>query len=130
VLIEVFGIDRVECGTNVKSCRTPSDQQKAIAKFSLMGIGFDRGGATPANNPFLQLEDVVYGRMRPGYVIAPDRVEIGLDAADTAEKFRYIALEPNDKPYGDWLGEMAASAFRQPRKASVGRCCSIPESTR
>jgi hypothetical protein len=119
VPIEVFGIDRVECGANVKSCIPPSDQQKAIANFSLMGIGFDRGGAPPSNNPFLQLEDVVYGWMRPGYVISPDRIDIGLDAANTAENFRYIALAPNNDPYGDWLG--ANGCFRFP--AASARFC-------
>jgi hypothetical protein len=109
--IEVFGIDRVECGSNVKTCKPPSNQQKAIAGFSLMGIGFDRGGAPPSNNPFLQLEDIVHGRVRPGYVISPDRVDIGLDAANTAEKFRYVALEPSDDPYGDWLGANGCFSF-------------------
>ncbi len=111
VPIEVFGIDKVECGSNVKTCKPPSDQQKAIASFSLMGIGFDRGSAPPSNNPFLQLEDIVTGRIRPGYVISPDRVDIGLDAANTAEKFRYIALDPSDDPYGDWLGANGCFAF-------------------
>jgi hypothetical protein len=109
--LEVFGIDRVECGSNVKTCTPPSDQRKAIASFSLMGIGFDRGGAPSTNNPFLQLEDIVYGRMKPGYVISPDRVDIGLDAANTAEKFRYISLEPSDGPQGDWLGANGCFSF-------------------
>jgi hypothetical protein len=109
--IEVFGIDRVECGSNVKTCTPPSDQRKAIASFSLMGIGFDRGGAPSTNNPFLQLENIVYGRMRPGYVISPDRVDIGLDATDTAEKFRYITLDPSDDPYGDWSGANGCFSF-------------------
>jgi hypothetical protein len=111
VPIEVFGIDRVECGSDVKTCKPPTDQSKAIAGFSLMGIGFDRGGAPPSNNPFLQLEDIVYGRMRPGYVISPDRVDIGLDAANTADKFRYVTLDPNDDPYGDWLGANGCFSF-------------------
>lgn len=112
VPIEVFGIDRVECGSNVKSCTPPADQKKAIASFSLMGIGFDRGSARPSNNPFLQVEDVVYGRMRPGYVISPDRVDIGLDPANTAERFHYIPLAPSDDPPGEWLG--ADGCFRFP----------------
>jgi hypothetical protein len=111
VPIEVFGIDRVECGTNVKTCTPPSDQEKAIASFSLMGIGFDRGGAPPSNNPFLQLEDVVYGHMRPGYVISPDRIDIGLDDTDTAEKFQYIRLKASADPPGDWLGANGCFSF-------------------
>ncbi|MFZ3235541.1 MAG: hypothetical protein WA417_20100 [Stellaceae bacterium] len=111
VPIEVFGIDRVECGSNVKTCVPPADQQKAIAGFSLMGIGFDRGGAPSSNNPFLQLEDVVYGRMRPGYVISPDRVDIGLDAANTAEKFDYTPLAPSDDPPGGWSGANGCFSF-------------------
>jgi hypothetical protein len=120
--IEVFGIDKVECGSNVKSCKPPTDQAKAIGRFSLMGIGFDRGTAPPANNPFLQLEDVVEGRMWPGYVISPDEVDIGLDAADTVEKFRYITLAPSTDPASDWLG--ANGCFRFPA-ASAKFCGSM-----
>ncbi len=122
VPIEVFGIDKVECGSNVKTCKPPTDQQKAIASFSLMGIGFDRGGAPPTNNPFLQPEDVVYGRIRPGYVISPDEVDIGLDAANTTEKFQYIALDPSVDRYGDWSG--ANGCFRFPG-ASAKFCGSM-----
>jgi hypothetical protein len=111
VPIEVFGIDRVECGSNVKTCTPPADQKKAIASFSLMGIGFDRGGAPPSNNPFLQVEDVVYGQMRPGYVISPDRVDIGLDAANTAENFQYIPLAPSGDPPGGWSGANGCFSF-------------------
>jgi hypothetical protein len=111
VPIEVFGIERVECGGNVKTCTPPADQKKAIAGFGLMGIGFDRGGAPPSNNPFLQVEDVVRGPMRPGYVISPDRVDIGLDAANTAEAFQYIPLAPSADPPGGWLGANGCFSF-------------------
>jgi hypothetical protein len=30
VPIEVFGIDEIECGSDVKSCTSPAEQQKAI----------------------------------------------------------------------------------------------------
>jgi hypothetical protein len=104
VPVEVFAISKVECGSDVKTCKPPADQEKAIASFGLMGIGFDRGGAPPSNNVFLQLEDVVYGRMSPGYIFSPDQVSIGLDDADTREPFQYVGLDPNHQPDGDWLG--------------------------
>jgi hypothetical protein len=111
VPVEVFAISKVECGADVKTCKPPVDQEKAIAGFGLLGIGFDRGGAPPSNNVFLQLEDVVYGGMHPGYVFSPDQVSIGLDRADTAEDFQYVELGPNPNPRGDWLGAEGYFSF-------------------
>jgi hypothetical protein len=102
VPVEVFAISKVQCNIHVKTCKPPTDQEKAIAGFGLMGVGFDRGGVLPSNNVFLQLEDIVYGRMSPGYVFSPDQVSIGLDREDTAEGFDYVTLDPNSETAGDW----------------------------
>ena len=130
VPIEVFGIDRVECGSNVKTCVPPADQQKAIASFSLMGIGFDRGGAprrTIRSCSSKTSSTAGCGRVTSSLPIGsisgsmpPTRRKSSITSRSRRATTRPAAGRE----------QMAASAFLPRRQSSAARCCSIPGSTR
>lgn len=103
VPIEVNAVSKVVCTKGGNTC----DQG-----FSLLGIGFDRGGVPPSDNAFLQLTDIVKGDTSPGYVFSSDRVSIGLDASDTAGNFKEIPLQW-DSSLGDWITPQACFSLRE-----------------
>jgi len=87
-----------------------------------MGVGFGRPSpkpprlpglplmATPLENAFMQLADVVQGPMHPGFVLSPDGLTIGLDRA-SATGASFVGLSPYPERFGDWQGPPACIRF-------------------
>jgi hypothetical protein len=86
----------------------------AVANF---GVGFDRtglgteptaNGNNQAYNAFLNLNEMKAGTMRPGYVLGPNGVTLGLDSTVTAAgPYAYTDLAPSGLSQGaqtapDW----------------------------
>jgi len=85
-----------------------------LAPVSNLGIGFDRSGLGTAPtsaalnqsyNAFLNLTEMRAGSMRAGYVITPDGVTLGLDAAQNGFAYTQLAptgLAPGAQSPSDW----------------------------
>jgi hypothetical protein len=74
----------------------------ATFKGGMMGVGFGRGDLR--RNVLLQMEDVVSGKVRAGYILGTHpqpHVVIGLDASH-AEGFQKIRLKADESRNGDW----------------------------
>jgi len=125
VPMEVLGITSVTCDPAYPSCTPPAD----ASGIGLMGIGFDRG--TPdepleppdlLGNAFLQVSDVVTGRIRPGYTITTDGLTVGLANADVARfASAEISLTPSTTELGDW--SMMPGCFSFPGLSGGGPFC-------
>jgi hypothetical protein len=72
-------------GWSLQSCGN------APASIGMMGVGFDRGGQSSANNPFLNLQTQPG---RSGYVISPKGIQLGVTAAN-ANGFKTVQLKPD-----------------------------------
>ncbi|HEV8022630.1 MAG TPA: hypothetical protein VGP41_15255, partial [Candidatus Lustribacter sp.] len=83
-----------------------------------MGVGFGRPTPkpgqfllkAPTENAFLQLRDVVTGKMHPGYVLRPNSLSIGVNRANAAG-FSFTQLKPFEERPGDWRGPSACLRF-------------------
>jgi len=87
-----------------------------------MGVGFGRPSpkpprlpglplmATPLENAFMQLAQIVQGPMHPGFVLAPDSLTIGLNRASAAGA-SFVGLSPYPGRPGDWQGPPACLRF-------------------
>jgi uncharacterized protein (TIGR03437 family) len=83
----------------------------------LIGVGFGRSSA--GQNVLLELQDVVSGQLRPGFILgthpAP-HVIIGLDASSSTG-FQIVPLAPDPSGNGDWLA------------TSLGGCLTLPNNS-
>jgi len=115
VPMEVF-VATMQCAKH-RSPPCPPDNGTAY-----MGVGFGRPSpkppqgagsplmATPLQNAFMQLAQIVQGPMHPGFVLAPDRLTIGLDRASAAGA-SFVGLTPYPGRLGDWQGPPACLRF-------------------
>lgn len=90
------------------------DGSSVLAPVSNFGVGFDRSGfgtapttaaANQSYNAFLNVAEMRSGAMRAGYVITPEGVTLGLDAAQQGFAYTQLAptgLAPAAKSPPDW----------------------------
>jgi hypothetical protein len=103
-----------------KSCRPDNGKQKCEPNTgtSYMGVGFGRPSPAPSSgflrspleNPFLQLDDIVAGKMHPGFILTRDGLWIGLNRSN-AKGFSFVNLKPFPDRPGDWQGPKACVRF-------------------
>jgi len=96
--VPVLAVTKMDCtgkGVNADHC-TPNDSPNP----HMLGIGFGRGPVekfdTQLKNPFVQLDDMVNGRMRRGYIISPAGIQLGLSAETVDNSWLWQKLEPRD----------------------------------
>ncbi|MEP9356082.1 hypothetical protein ABLE93_21130 [Xanthobacter sp. KR7-65] len=103
--IRILAVTRIDCLESARDCR-PIDAPRRV---SMLGIGFARShdhqpGAGPARNPFLNLPGMGDaggpGRLRRGYIVDREGVQVGLGEGDRAA-FARVKLA-RDGAAGDW----------------------------
>jgi subtilase-type serine protease len=134
----VLIVDYSSCREGVwpnKTCTREDAQQRTYMDKAgepmdaFMGIGFDRTGYgdTPVNNKcnqnfnsFLNLDEMRLGKMRAGYILTPDGVELGLTNTNITQHgprlFAYAQLAPTgwkqvDPSPPDWQVPMGYVSF-------------------
>lgn len=65
---------------------------------AMLGVGFGRGMAGPAQNAFLQVAQMNAGTMQRGYIVTTDGIRLGMKPADVSG-FRFVPLTANGD---DW----------------------------
>ncbi|MBV8148700.1 MAG: hypothetical protein JO092_06395 [Candidatus Eremiobacteraeota bacterium] len=105
-----------------KSCRPIDGKQTCEADkgTSYMGVGFGRPSPSPTSgflrspleNPLLQLDDIVVGKMHPGFILTRDGLWIGLNRSN-ARGFSFVNLDPFPERPGDWQGPKACVRFNR-----------------
>ena len=123
--MRVLAIDRIDCTPTARNCRPetigPSSRE------GMLGIGFGRGGSQTdtgtlsdaPTNAFLSLAMPPNGVLHPGYIIAADRVTLGLTDAATAG-FSFVPLQRIPERRGDWATPPGCFALPQ---FSAGSIC-------
>lgn len=124
VPIKVLAVSAASCDPAFPKCKPGNPES-----VHMLGIGFDRGKATNVPSPtravtaapsgttppelanaFMALTDIVQGSMRPGYVITPSGVTLGITAANT-RGFKTIGLTPGGTGPGDWNAAPGCFSF-------------------
>lgn len=115
---------------NIQSCESLNNTSASVGqvtkiltgckkdlKTNMMGVGFNRGSGSSANNPFLQLEAVQKGIAHAGYVIKEQEIELGLTPRNTSG-FQFVRLDPDTRfptataPVREWMQPQACVRFR------------------
>ena len=108
------GIVTIPGGWWASYAENMQDGKSVLAPVSNFGIGFDRSGFGTAPttaamnqsyNAFLNIAEMRSGVMRAGYVITPQGVTLGLDAAQNGFAYTQLAptgLAPSAESPPDW----------------------------
>jgi hypothetical protein len=90
------------------------------ATTAYMGVGFGRPSPaptssagllpTPLENVFMQLAQIVQGKMHPGFGLSPNLLTIGVNKT-AATGFSFTKLDPFPGRPGDWQGPAACLRF-------------------
>lgn len=95
--VPVLAVTSVECtgkGVNAARCNVTSSAPNP----HMLGIGFGRGPAenfdAQTKNLFVQLDDMVAGKMPRGYVISPSGIQLGLSAETVTGGWVWQKLQP------------------------------------
>lgn len=119
VPMRVLAINKSACAPGYPNCVAGG-----IGGLGVMGVGFDRGAASPMppelTNAFLALTNVIEGSMHPGYIIRSNRVTLGITAGDQAG-FSTVALKAGGSGPGDWNTEPGCFSF--PKIPGYGPQC-------
>jgi hypothetical protein len=109
VSMPVRVVESASCDSVYPHCRVPS----SLSTIGMLGVGFGRdSNSDPSSNALLQIEEVIGGTMRPGYVISnhPPQLTVGIPASTT--DFTRLALTPASN--GDWLAASFQGCARLP----------------
>jgi len=92
--VSVLAVTSMDCtGKGINHC-TPN----AAPDPHMLGIGFGRGHDpsfdAQMKNAFVQLDDMVAGKMRRGYVISPAGIQLGLNAESVGSGWLWQKLAP------------------------------------
>jgi hypothetical protein len=121
--IPVLAVRSIDCLANARDC-TPREDPRHVA---MIGVGFGRpvkndGTSNPDKNPFLNVAGDGAGgeRLRRGYIVTREGVEVGLDDADPGGAYVTVPLRWDDARK-DWSGAPACIAIndRAPACGSV-----------
>ena len=120
--IPVLAVRRIDCLDNARNC-SPNEDPRHVA---MIGVGFGRRGEQsgphgPDINPFLNLANQSAGndRLRRGYVVTREGVQVGLSGADPAGAFVTVQLRWDDGRK-DWSGASACIAINDQTPAACG----------
>jgi uncharacterized protein (TIGR03437 family) len=89
----------------------------------MMGVGFGR--SSPGQNAVLLIQDVVSGKLKPGYVLSTTpspHVIVGLDAS-TMAGFQTVPLSPDPNFSGDWLATSLRGCLTLPNNSAYTTAC-------
>ena len=102
--VPVLAVTSMDCtgkGVNADHCRVSASAPDP----HMLGIGFGRAQATAFDaqrkNTFVQLDDMVAGKMRRGYVISPAGIQLGLSAESVGGGWVWQKLSPRDAKVPD-----------------------------
>jgi len=102
--VPVLAVTSMDCtgkGVNAARCSVSASAPDP----HMLGIGFGRGAAAnfdaQLKNTFVQLDDMVSGKMRRGYVISPAGIQLGLNAESVASGWLWQKLIPRDAKVPD-----------------------------
>jgi hypothetical protein len=111
--IPVLAVRSIDCLENARSC-TPREDPRHVA---MIGVGFGRpvkndGTSNPDKNPFLNVAGDSAGgeRLRRGYIVTREGVQVGLDSADPGGAYVTVPLRW-DAERQDWSGAPACIAI-------------------
>jgi hypothetical protein len=120
--IPVLAVRRIDCLDSARNC-SPNEDPRHVA---MIGVGFGRRGEPggphgPDINPFLNLANQSTGsdRLRRGYVVTREGVQVGLSGADPAGAFVTVQLRWDDERK-DWSGAPACIAINDQTPAACG----------
>jgi hypothetical protein len=109
VPLRVLAVNKSGCASGYPHCVAGG-----ISGLGVMGVGFDRGAASPMppelTNAFLALTNIIEGTMHPGYIVRSNGVTLGITAADQAD-FATVALNSGGSGPGDWNTEPGCFSF-------------------
>jgi hypothetical protein len=111
--IPVLAVRSIDCLENARSC-TPREDPRHVA---MIGVGFGRpvkhdGTSNPDKNPFLNVagDSATSERLRRGYIVTREGVQVGLDGADPGGAYVTVPLRW-DAERQDWSGAPACIAI-------------------
>ena len=120
--VKVLAVTHVEyTGKGVNSDRV---KHSGVPSAHMLGIGFGRGkaetGEAQLRNPFVNLEPMVSGAMRRGYMITPGGIQLGLSRRTLGSGWTWEKLVPRGSGVPkDWV--TAAGTFEvEGKRASMG----------